>query len=256
VTGAAREGNVNYLDPYAAAGGRAVTNLEQLAAARAPTAADLEFDPGYQFRLSEGTKAMERSAAARGTLQGTGTLKALTRYGQEAASQEYANAFDRFMRQQESRRVTLSDLARGGLTAGTAAATNLSRAAEAGGRFGLEGTAAAAGMRTRAAERIGGLGVEGATAQVKNTLYAAELAREARRRATAARTGSQVAASNAFNQGLTGVLNAPGEALSLYSMMKSGGMVEGGDEYSGDWDYGAAGPQPRTWPYRSRTGRY
>lgn len=45
--------------------------------------------PGYQFRLNEGTKAIERSAAARGLLGSGATLKALTRYGQDYASDEY-----------------------------------------------------------------------------------------------------------------------------------------------------------------------
>lgn len=55
----------------------------------------LTTDPGYQFRLSEGLKALERSAAARGGLMSGATGKALTRYGQEAASQEYQNAYNR-----------------------------------------------------------------------------------------------------------------------------------------------------------------
>jgi hypothetical protein len=58
-------------------------------------AEDLQTDPGYGFRLSEGLKALERSAAARGGLLSGGTGKALTRYGQEAASQEFGNAFAR-----------------------------------------------------------------------------------------------------------------------------------------------------------------
>jgi len=40
-------------------------------------------DPGYAFRLSEGQKALERSAAARGGLLSGGTGKALQRFGQE-----------------------------------------------------------------------------------------------------------------------------------------------------------------------------
>lgn len=55
----------------------------------------LTTDPGYQFRLQEGLKALERSAAARGGLMSGATGKALTRYGQEAASQEYQNAYNR-----------------------------------------------------------------------------------------------------------------------------------------------------------------
>jgi hypothetical protein len=53
-------------------------------------------DPGYAFRMSEGMKALERSAAARGGLMSGATLKGITRYGQDAASQEYQNAFNRF----------------------------------------------------------------------------------------------------------------------------------------------------------------
>ncbi len=56
---------------------------------------NFEADPGYQFRLQEGNKAMERSAAARGNLLSGGQAKALTQYNQGVASQEYGNAFSR-----------------------------------------------------------------------------------------------------------------------------------------------------------------
>jgi hypothetical protein len=66
-----------------------------------------EADPGYQFRMSEGMKALERSAAARGILQSGGTLKDITRFGQDVASQEYQNAFQRYL---EERRQKLQPL--------------------------------------------------------------------------------------------------------------------------------------------------
>jgi hypothetical protein len=53
-------------------------------------------DPGYQFRLKEGMQGLERSAAARGGLLSGGTLKGIQRYGQDMASQEYQNAFNRY----------------------------------------------------------------------------------------------------------------------------------------------------------------
>jgi hypothetical protein len=56
---------------------------------------DFQADPGYAFRLSEGTKALERSAAARGGLISGGALKAATRYGQDMGSQEFGNAYSR-----------------------------------------------------------------------------------------------------------------------------------------------------------------
>jgi len=52
-------------------------------------------DPGYAFRMSEGLKALDRSAAARGGLLSGGTLKGIQQYGQGLASGEYQNAFNR-----------------------------------------------------------------------------------------------------------------------------------------------------------------
>ena len=53
-------------------------------------------DPGYGFRLSEGLKALDRQAAARGGLISGAALKGAQRYGQDMASNEYTNAFNRF----------------------------------------------------------------------------------------------------------------------------------------------------------------
>jgi hypothetical protein len=52
-------------------------------------------DPSYQFRLGEGMKALERTAAARGGLISGGALKAAQRYGQDVASTEFGNAYNR-----------------------------------------------------------------------------------------------------------------------------------------------------------------
>jgi hypothetical protein len=52
-------------------------------------------DPSYQFRLDEGLKALDRQAAARGGLISGGALKAAQRYGQDYASTEFGNAYNR-----------------------------------------------------------------------------------------------------------------------------------------------------------------
>ena len=57
---------------------------------------DFEADPGYAFRMAEGLKALDRQAAARGGLISGSALKASQRYGQDMASQEYGNAFNRY----------------------------------------------------------------------------------------------------------------------------------------------------------------
>ena len=51
--------------------------------------------PGYQFRLQEGMKAIQNSAAARGGLRSGATMKSLNNYAQGEASQEYGNEWNR-----------------------------------------------------------------------------------------------------------------------------------------------------------------
>lgn len=59
------------------------------------TRADFEADPGYQFRLEAGMKALERQASARGNLLSGKQLKAAQRYSQDFASQEFDKAYTR-----------------------------------------------------------------------------------------------------------------------------------------------------------------
>lgn len=56
---------------------------------------DFKAEPGYQFRVDEGTRALERSAAARGNLFSGATGRAVTQLGQEYASDEYDRAYAR-----------------------------------------------------------------------------------------------------------------------------------------------------------------
>ena len=56
---------------------------------------DWQTDPGYQFRLSEGMRGLENSAAARGGLLSGGFAKAAMGYNQNFASAEYGNVFNR-----------------------------------------------------------------------------------------------------------------------------------------------------------------
>jgi hypothetical protein len=86
---------------------------------------DFEADPGYAFRLSEGMKALDASAAARGGLLSGNTLRGAIKYGQDAASQEYTNAFNRY---QFNRRNQLEPL-EGLLGMGRASANTLTNAA-------------------------------------------------------------------------------------------------------------------------------
>lgn len=57
-------------------------------------------DPGYKFRLQQGSQSVLNNAAARTGAMSGPALKALIDYNQGAASQEYGSAFDRFQTQQ------------------------------------------------------------------------------------------------------------------------------------------------------------
>jgi hypothetical protein len=74
--------------PWREAGGNALTQLVSKVNAGP---GEYTKSPGYQFRLNEGTKAIERSAAARGGLNSGATGKALARYGQDYATGDYQN---------------------------------------------------------------------------------------------------------------------------------------------------------------------
>ena len=52
-------------------------------------------DPSYEWRINEGINALDRSAASRGRILSGAQDRAVTRYGQGVASQEYQNAFNR-----------------------------------------------------------------------------------------------------------------------------------------------------------------
>lgn len=74
-------------------------------------------DPGYAFRQSEGMKALERSAAARGGLLSGSALKGIQRFGQDLASQEYQNAFNRYQIERSARLNPLQSLMGAGQSA-------------------------------------------------------------------------------------------------------------------------------------------
>jgi hypothetical protein len=62
-----------------------------------PDAFNYSADPGYAFRFNEGMKGLNATAAARGGLISGNALRAATDYGQQAGSQEYQNAYNRYL---------------------------------------------------------------------------------------------------------------------------------------------------------------
>jgi hypothetical protein len=105
-------------EPFRKAGEEALNKLIPLASNYTPFGMNqFQQDPGYAFRLSEGMKALDRTAAARGGLLSGSTLKGAQRYGQEMGSQEYMNAFNRYQTERNAQLNPLQSLAGVGQTA-------------------------------------------------------------------------------------------------------------------------------------------
>lgn len=159
--------------PYNTIGQGAVNTLGGLygingtnAGTGTPTAQSLNAftqSPDYAFALQQGTQAMQRSAAAGGTLLSGGQLKAGQEFGQGLASQQYGNYYNRLL--------SLSQL-------GQSAATGISNAAlNAGGQIGNSiqagGQAQASGI-VGSANAISG-GLSGATGGIATAALLSKL---------------------------------------------------------------------------------
>lgn len=111
------ERQVQLSEPWRQAGETALNKLVPLATEYTPFGmAQFQQDPGYAFRMSEGMKALERSAAARGGLLSGNMLKGIQRFGQDLGSQEYTNAFNRYQAERQARLAPLQSLAGVGQT--------------------------------------------------------------------------------------------------------------------------------------------
>ena len=97
-------------EPWRKAGEQALNKLIPLTDYTKFGMSQFQQDPGYQFRLSEGLKALDRQAAARGGLISGAALKAAGRYGQDYASNEYQNAFNRYQTERAAQLQPLQSL--------------------------------------------------------------------------------------------------------------------------------------------------
>jgi hypothetical protein len=128
-------------------------------------------DPGYNFRLAEGMKALERSAAARGLLQSGGTLKGIQQYGQNLASDEYQNAFQRYLTERQAKlspleyQIGLGQAAASGQAANVGTtASSISELTQALGNIGAQRAVAQGNIAASTAGNIGNAFSQGAGA--------------------------------------------------------------------------------------------
>lgn len=114
-------------------GGNTTNNPEYGSLTKNFTNADFVADPGYQFRLDQGMRGINSSLAAKGGLLSGAAVKAATDYNQGFASNEFGNAYNRFVNNQNNVYNKLAGVAGTGQTAnslvgqlGSSAASNIS----------------------------------------------------------------------------------------------------------------------------------
>jgi len=208
-------------------------------AAKSFTAADMEQDPGYAFRVAEGQKAIERSTAARGGLQSGAALKAAARYGQDMGSQEYANAFNRYQTERSNQLAPLQSLqaigqasaaqqaaAAGSLAQGSSQALQNygSGTSAAYGNYGATGANIAAQQGAGASSAYGGYGsgltnIYGASNAARQSAYGTGAANQINALTSAANASAagQIGAANAWSQGINTMIGAGVSGYNAYN---------------------------------------
>lgn len=175
-------------------------------ATRGFTAADMEVDPGYAFRLSEGQKAIDRSTAAKLGLQSGAALKAAARYGQEMGSQEYGNAYTRFMAQRENELSNLRSLQAVGQASAAGQATAAGNLSQAGtqsyGNYGATGADIAARTGAGATSAYAGSNASRQSAYGTNASNQIAAITGGANALAAGQVGSANAFSNLLGQGI------------------------------------------------------
>ena len=119
---------------------------------------NLQSDPGYQFGMAEGEKAINRNMKARGMYNSGAALKAINRFGQDYAGTKYNEAFNR---DQVSKNAIYNMLAgqsgMGQSTASQVASMGMQNANQIGNYMLQGGNARAAGIVGGANSMIGAL---------------------------------------------------------------------------------------------------
>jgi hypothetical protein len=102
---------VELQEPFRQAGVNALPELVEASRYTPFGMEQFQQDPGYQFRLKEGLRALEQRAAAEGTRVSGNQLRGLVRYGQNLASQDWINSFNRYQAERAARLNPLQSLA-------------------------------------------------------------------------------------------------------------------------------------------------
>lgn len=161
---AAGQGAQAGVSPYTQAGAQAAGNLANMP--------DFAFnpdmltqDPGYQFRLGQGAQGVQAQLAAEGLGDSGAALKELTQYGQNFASNEFQNAYNRAANTYGLNLARQQGLANQGLQASQYAGNAGLSAAQGAGQFGYQGALENADFGLQGSSYAGNAGAAAGTAQ-------------------------------------------------------------------------------------------
>ena len=127
--------------------------------------ADYQADPGYGFRFDQGMKALNSSMASRGLGVSGPSIKGAINFGQGAASQEYQNAYNRYVNDQSTQRNALAGLTGYGPTAASTIGAAGQNYASNVGNMGMTTANTIGGMGTNTASQIANADLTGAAAR-------------------------------------------------------------------------------------------
>lgn len=240
VRGAALTAN-GMLSPYMQAGADATGNLQTLAGKMGQgfTAEDMvKYDPGYQFRLNEGQRAMQAKAQAMGV--SSGTLKALANYNQNQAASEYGAAFNRWGAQNAAQAGVLENLAGRGATAATQAGTNLTEAERYAGTAGMQGEEYAGNMRVGTQQYGSNAKINAEDLTARNTMNAGQYLANTQVGAGQAEAQGDMGAAKAWN----GMLGSIGQGATDFL---TGGLTGGTGGFNWAGAFGGTAKSKSKW---------
>ena len=211
------------VQPWRDAGSRALSTLEGKIAAGP---GEFEADPGYQFRLEQGNRALDSGSAARGGALSGRAVKEAARFNQGLASQEYGAFVDRFHQslnplQQMSGRGLAAGSTMGGYSMGAAPGI-----AE-GSRYGAEGQADALRFGAQGIERGEMMRANALTSAYSGAVQGAENER--------GRIEGRETESRAYNEA-----NRLREAVALNRRQRAVNNINAIREYGGEGAMGRA----------------
>jgi hypothetical protein len=167
----------------------------------APTAAQAQATPGYQFALNQREGALQAGAAANGSLLTGGTLNAEQQYGQGLANTNYNNVYNQALQQYNTNYNVWAN--------------------QQANQFNRLATLAGAGQTS--AQQLGSEGLQSA-GQVANTLSnTGQQVGQQYNNAAAATASGYIGSANAWGQGIGGATGNLSQLALLSSLMKQGG---------------------------------